>query len=76
GGGRIDPAARIDFAVGLGEFAQLGDAIESGQPLALVHARDHAAAQRAIAAVQAAFTIGDSAPATRPLVYRSVPPQA
>ena len=76
GGGRIDPAARIDFAVGLGAFAQLGDAIESGQPLAVIHARDQATAQRAIAAVQAAFTIGDSAPATRPLVYRSVPPQA
>ncbi len=76
GGGRTDPAASIDFAVGLSEFAQIGDAIESGQPLAFVYARNHAAAQQAIAEVQAAFVIGDAAPAARPLVYRSVSPQA
>ncbi|MDX2299410.1 MAG: thymidine phosphorylase [Xanthomonadaceae bacterium] len=76
GGGRRDPAASIDFAVGLDAFAQIGAPIESGQPLAFVYARDHAAAQQAIAEVQTAFVIGDAAPAARPLVYRSVSPQA
>ena len=73
GGGRTDPAASIDFAVGLDSFAQIGDAIQSGQPLAVVYARDDSAAQQAAAAVQAAFVIGDSAPTARPLIYRSVP---
>jgi len=73
GGGRTDPAASIDFAVGLDAFAQIGDAIQSGQPLAVVYARDDSAAQQAAAAVQAAFVIGDSAPTARPLIYRSVP---
>src|SRR3546814_69056 len=53
GGGRTDPAARIDFAVGLDGFAQIGDAIENDQPLGFVYARDSAAAQQAINAVQA-----------------------
>ncbi|PIQ38208.1 MAG: thymidine phosphorylase, partial [Lysobacterales bacterium CG17_big_fil_post_rev_8_21_14_2_50_64_11] len=48
-------------------------AIQSGQPLAVVYARDDSAAQQAAAAVQAAFVIGDSAPTARPLIYRSVP---
>lgn len=68
GGGRCDPAAHIDFAVGLSGFAQIGDPIVAGHALAFVHARDTDAASRADEAVQAAFVIGDEAPAARALI--------
>ncbi|WGG49538.1 thymidine phosphorylase [Rugamonas sp. DEMB1] len=74
GGGRRRPSDAIDFAVGLTELAGLGDKIEAGQPLALVHARTEAAAQQAIAEIQAAYRISDSAPAANPVVYRAIRP--
>lgn len=76
GGGRRDPAARIDGSVGLSGFARIGDSVMAGQALALVHARDADAAQRASEAVQAAFVIGDDAPAPRALIHGCVPPPA
>lgn len=76
GGGRRDPAARIDGSVGLSGFARIGDFVMAGQALALVHARDADAAQRASEAVQAAFVIGDDAPAPRALIHGCVPPPA
>jgi thymidine phosphorylase len=72
GGGRRDPAARIDVAVGLSEFLQVGDAVVAGQALALVHARDVSAANRASEAIQAAFMIGDDPPAARALIHGCV----
>ena len=74
GGGRRRPSDAIDFAVGLTDLAGLGDKIEAGQPLALVHARSEAAAQQAIAEIQAAYHISDSAPAANPVVYRAIRP--
>ena len=74
GGGRTRPQDPIHFAVGLTELAELGQRIEAGQPLAFVHARTEAAAQRAIADVQAAYTIADTAPAANPIVYRTIRP--
>jgi thymidine phosphorylase len=74
GGGRTRPQDAIDFAVGLTGLAELGQRIEAGQPLAFVHARTEAAAQRAIADVQAAYTIADTAPAANPIVYRTIRP--
>ncbi|TWI63464.1 thymidine phosphorylase [Pseudoduganella lurida] len=74
GGGRTRPQDPIDFAVGLTALAELGQRIEAGQPLAFVHARTEAAAQRAIADVQAAYTIAATAPAANPIVYRTIRP--
>ena len=68
GGGRRDPGDRIDPSVGITGLAVLGSAIEAGQPLAFVHARDAESAQRAIAEIQGAFVIADAAPAARPVV--------
>jgi thymidine phosphorylase len=74
GGGRTRPQDTIDFAVGLTVLAELGQRIEAGQPLAFVHARTEAAARKAIADVQAAYTIADTAPAANPIVYRTIRP--
>jgi thymidine phosphorylase len=67
GGGRIDPAQKIDHSVGLTEICQVGDAVEQDGPLAVVYARDEAAADEAIARVQHAVHIADAAPKMLPV---------
>lgn len=74
GGGRRRAADPIDFAVGLTELAGLGDKIEAGQPLAMVHARTQEAAEQAVREIQAAYRIGDAAPTANPVVYRTIRP--
>jgi thymidine phosphorylase len=60
GGGRRNTADTIDPSVGLSEVCALGDRVEVGQPLALVHAASNDDAEAAVAAVRAAITIGDA----------------
>ncbi len=74
GGGRRRPTDAIDYAVGLTDLAALGDVVELGQPLAMVHARTEAAAKQAISDVQAAYLIGAAKSAESPLVYCAVQP--
>jgi thymidine phosphorylase len=57
GGGRTRPDQRIDHRVGLSAVAELGSAIDSGTPLAIVHASDEASLAQALLAVRAAFTV-------------------
>jgi thymidine phosphorylase len=72
GGGRTRPGDAIDHAVGLTALATVSTSLEPGDPLALVHARDDAAAHAAIAAVQAAYAIGEKRPPRRKPVLRHV----
>jgi thymidine phosphorylase len=74
GGGRVRPQDPIDFAVGLSGLAELGEPIETGQPLALVHARTEQAAQKAVREVQAAYRIAAEKPAAEPMIYRTIRP--
>jgi thymidine phosphorylase len=74
GGGRRRAADPIDFAVGLTDLAGIGDKIEAGQPLAMVHARTQEAAEQAVREVQAAYQIAAAAPAANPVIYRTIRP--
>jgi thymidine phosphorylase len=74
GGGRRVPTDKIDFAVGLTDLVELGQPVQAGQPLAKVHARTEAAAQAAVAQIQAAYSIADAAPAANPVIYRTIRP--
>ena len=67
GGGRTRPDQKIDHGVGLSEVAGVGERLD-GRPLAIIHARDRDAAERAREALLAAFTIGAEAPSPRPVV--------
>ena len=59
GGGRRREDQAVDHAVGLTGVAQLGEEVgPGGRPLAAVHARDEAAAERAAARLRAAFAVG------------------
>ncbi len=59
GGGRTRAADPVDHAVGLTDMVALGDAVEAGQPLALVHARNEAGFAAAAAMISRAVTIGE-----------------
>jgi len=62
GAGRRTKEEPIDHAVGVLCFAKRGDTVLAGDDLAEVHARDDESARRAVAAVLAAYEIGDNAP--------------
>jgi thymidine phosphorylase len=71
GGGRTRETDPVDHAVGLTEVAMLGESVGPGgdsRPLAVLHARDESAFERAAAALRAAVTVGDSAPTDRPVL--------
>lgn len=61
GGGRLRNGDAIDPRVGFSALKGLGMAAGPGAPLARVHAATEDAASRAIAALQSAYALGDSA---------------
>jgi pyrimidine-nucleoside phosphorylase len=68
GAGRATLQARIDPAVGFHITAKPGMRVERSEPLATVHGRDDASADRAVRALRAAITIADDAAPALPLV--------
>ena len=67
GGGRVDPAQKIDHSVGLTEICQIGDKCEADQPVAMVYAQSEEAAEAATKSVLVAVTIGAEAPIVSPV---------
>ena len=61
GGGRLRNGDAIDPRVGFSALQGLSAAVGPGAPLARVHAATEDAASRAIAALQSAYALGDSA---------------
>ncbi|WP_170417783.1 thymidine phosphorylase [Ruegeria atlantica] len=74
GGGRQVEDDVIDPAVGLSDIARLGDKVEKGAPLAVIHAAREDAARQAADAVLKAITIGDGAPMEPTLVHERITP--
>jgi thymidine phosphorylase len=70
GGGRTRPQDAIDPSVGLTELAGIGAEVSAHRPLAIVHARDMAAAESAAARLRLAYRIGETAP-PRPMIITS-----
>ena len=68
GAGRATKEDEIDHAVGVVCRAKRGDAVEAGDVLAEVHARDEASADAAMAEVLGAYELADEAPPARPIV--------
>ena len=68
GGNRAREDDRIDPAVGLAQIAPVGAEVGPDRPLAVVHARDEAAAAAAAHALRAAVRVGDAAPEAAPVV--------
>ncbi len=74
GAGRVHAGEKLDPRVGFSDLRRLGEAVGAGRPLGFVHAADQNAAERAIAAVQAAYSIAETAPAPGPLVRDRIAP--
>jgi thymidine phosphorylase len=71
GGGRMRASDSIDHAVGFTALAGLGTKVGKGAPLARVHARDAAAAERAAASLRAAYRLG-AGPQRSRTVYEKI----
>jgi pyrimidine-nucleoside phosphorylase len=69
GAGRAKKGDPIDPAVGIEFFPKIGDRLEEGAPMALVHARDAGAAARAGERVRGAVTVSDEPVQPPPLVF-------
>ena len=68
GAGRRKTTDGIDLAVGLSQVVAVGTKVAKGDTLAVVHARDDAAAVRAVAALEKAVEISDAPTVPRPLI--------
>ncbi|WP_316014808.1 thymidine phosphorylase [Roseobacter sp. HKCCA0434] len=67
GGGRRRAADPIDYSVGLDMLAGRGLRVDAEQPIARIHAKSDADADRAEARLRAAYRITDDAPRELPL---------
>jgi pyrimidine-nucleoside phosphorylase len=68
GAGRSRKEDDVDHAVGLLCLAKRGQPVREGEPLAEIHARTDAAADRAVEDVKAAYRLGSDPPEERPIV--------
>ncbi|MBK1684100.1 thymidine phosphorylase [Rhodoferax fermentans] len=72
GGGRRLASDTVDPRVGFSDFAQIGQAVQAGEPLAVVHAADVASAERARASLLSLIHIGDTAPELAPVLVKYI----
>jgi pyrimidine-nucleoside phosphorylase len=72
GAGRHTKDDEIDHAVGVLCLKKRGDAVQAGETLAQVHARDDDSAARAGGEVLDAYTLADEAPAATPIVLETI----
>jgi len=72
GGGRQMMGDTIDHRVGLEILVRIGDAVEQGEPLAIIYSDDSDRRQAAEEAIGEAIQIGESAPPSNPLVVEKI----
>jgi pyrimidine-nucleoside phosphorylase len=72
GAGRQDKDGAVDHAVGVVCLKKRGDAVEAGEPLAEIHARDASSADEAAADVLAAYAVADEPPRPRSIVLETI----
>ena len=71
GGGRRRAEDTIDYSVGLVEVAGIGKEVDSGIPLAIMHAKDEAGAELAASALSEAFKITSEKPVSAPVILKA-----
>jgi pyrimidine-nucleoside phosphorylase len=68
GAGRLRTDDVVDPAVGIELVAKVGDRVERGRPIAILHAQTSADAARVAPRVKAAYSIGKTKPRPAPLI--------
>ena len=72
GGGRRLASDNVDPRVGFSDFVQIGQQVQAGEPLALVHAADAASAERAQQALLNLIKLGDAPPVLSPVLVKRI----
>jgi thymidine phosphorylase len=72
GGGRHKASDAVDPRVGFTQFAQVGQRVEAGEVLAVVHAADAGSAEQTRQALLPLIELVDQAPALRPVLVGQV----
>lgn len=72
GGGRLKEGDRINPSVGLSDLVMIGERVSPDLPLARVHAATEAEANRAAAAVRAAYRLADTEPDEPDLIHERI----
>jgi thymidine phosphorylase len=72
GGGRLKGTDRVNPSVGFSDLAPLGEPLAKGEVFARIHAASEADAERAEAAIRAAYLISDTEPEEPPLIHEKV----
>lgn len=72
GGGRRRAEDFIDPAVGLSDIAPIGAAVGANRPLAVIHARDSASAERARQSIATAVQVGTGATSSRRTILKRI----
>ena len=72
GGGRQRVEDMIDPAVGIAQIANVGQSVDSGIPLAYIHAASESTWERAAALLKSSFQIGPEQNAGLPVIYARV----
>jgi thymidine phosphorylase len=72
GGGRLRPEDRIDHRTGFSAILPKGTKVDAGEPIAIVHAANDEAAQRAARDYLDCVTIADEAAAPAPVILKLV----
>ncbi len=68
GGGRATKESEIDLSVGVVLEKKIGDVVQAGETLAVIHARNEADARSGAKLLTECYTIADSAPESRALI--------
>lgn len=72
GAGRAKAEAEVDPAVGITDLVKVGETVEKGQPLAVVHANDDESLLVATTQLREGIAIGDSPVAIPPLIAERI----
>jgi len=72
GAGRTRAEDNVDPAVGITALVKLGERVEAGQPLAVIHANDDTAGREAEVKLRDGITISDTVPEPRPLIAERI----
>jgi thymidine phosphorylase len=72
GGGRRRPDDAIDLSVGVTGLARVGERLEEGTPVCLVHARDEASWEQASERIRSAVQLGEEPVDMPPVVLQQL----
>ena len=72
GVGRVNVSDAVDPAVGFEVLKRVGDPVDAGEPILMIHANDQGKLDACRKMLDGAYEIGDEAPAPTPLVLEEI----